>query len=181
LKKLILILAALLFLHCAPQKKSLGILQVSFQFNKAKSDVDPSYQIAIWLEDSAENYVKTLFLSEYLSYGGYNDSTICPNWNSKAAWDKAPMDEYDAVTHPTPPVGDNMFEFGLDSLGIESGDYFCCVQAHLIENYNILYKNKINLNRVGATSGDAEYEPSVYEGAEAVLTNVTARIIKEQN
>ena len=140
--KKLYVLALLLLLHCS-QKPS-GTLLVSFQFNPAEGDVEPSYQLAVWLEDVNENYIKTLFLSEYLSYGGYNDSTICPNWNAKADWDNAPMEAYDAVTAATPPVGENVLTFALDTLNINLGEYLCCVQAHLIENYNITFKNRIN-------------------------------------
>lgn len=179
MKKVALLLSFLLIVQCAPHKKSLGTLHVFFQFNKAEGDVEPSYQLAIWLEDAQEHYAKTLFLSEYLSYGGYNDSTICPAWNSQADWDKAPMEAYDAVTRATPPLGDNVFEFGLDTLGVEPGEYWCCVQAHLIEEYNILFKNKIEIGQTGESTSDPVFEPKAYPGAETILANVTARIFKE--
>jgi hypothetical protein len=177
LKKCALLFASFLMLQCA--QKSPGTLQVAFQFNKAEGDVEPSYQLAVWLEDVNENYVTTLFLSEYLSYGGYNDTTICPNWNAKADWDNAPMEAYDAVTRATPPVGENVLEFALDTVNVELGEYLCCVQAHLIENYNITFKTKINLKAEGQATTDAIYEPKVYAGAEHFLANVTARVVKE--
>lgn len=151
---------------------------MSFQFNPAQGDVEPSYQIAIWLEDADEQYVKTLLLSEYLSYGGYNDTTICPAWNSQADWDNAPMEDYDAVTRATPPVGNNLYAFSLDTLGLEHGDYFCCVQAHIIEDYNILFKQKLNTRKYEQTTSDAIYDPRSYSGAEVVLANVSSQLLK---
>ncbi len=174
------VFALLLLIHCAPKEPSLGRLDVSFQFNKPESDVEPSYQLAVWLEDVDENYIKTLFLSEYLSYGGYNDTTICPNWNSKADWANAPMHDYDAVTRATPPIGENLLEFDLDTLNIQPGEYLCCVQAHLIEDYNITFKSKIKLNHEGRATSEAQYEPRAYDGAETFLANVTATIVKEK-
>jgi len=47
-----------------------------FHLNDIQSFV-PSDQIVIWLENSDSTLVKTLFVSEYLSYGGYNIPEIC--------------------------------------------------------------------------------------------------------
>ena len=156
----------------------MGTLQINFQFNKAEGDIEPSYQTAIWLEDIEGHYVKTLFLSEYLSYGGYNDSTICPAWNSQSDWDNAPMEAYDAVTRATPPLGEHLYQFGLDSLDLTPGDYFCNIQVHLIEDYNILFKNKLDISTCGETTSDAIFEPGAYSGAEMVLAQVIFRIDK---
>ena len=82
-----------LCIGCA-KTPNLGIIQIQFTFHEATADLVPSYQTSIWLEDGQNNYMKTLFLSEYLSYGGYNDSTICPAWNSVADWDNAPMESF---------------------------------------------------------------------------------------
>lgn len=172
-----MLLLAFLFIQCSQGPDT---LQVAFQFNGAEGDVEPSYQLAVWLEDLDESYVSTLFLSEYLSYGGYNDTTICPAWNSKADWDNAPMEAYDAVTAATPPVGNNLLEFAFDTLNVEPGDYLCCVQAHLIENYNITFKNKVNFKIEGETAGEAVYEPEAYKGAETFLANVSARVFKKE-
>ena len=167
-------------MHCAPKKSPMNVLQVSFQFSRATGDVEPSYQTAIWLEDE-EGYVKTLLLSEYLSYGGYNDSTICPSWNSKADWGNAPMDAYDAVTRATPPLGDHLYLFDLDTLNVEPGEYWCCLQTHIIEDYNILFKNKIKTTEPSEeVQSDAVFIPSAYPGAEQVLTHVMARVVKKQ-
>jgi hypothetical protein len=173
-----LFLVALLFLLRCTADSPKGTLQISFQFNPAQRDVEPSYQIAIWLEDADEQYVKTLLLSEYLSYGGYNDTTICSAWNSQADWDNAPMQAYDAVTRATPPVGDNLVAFALDTLELEHGEYFCCVQAHVIEDYNILFKQKMNTRKYAQTTSDPIYDPQAYAGAEDVLANVTTQLVK---
>lgn len=176
----VLLCAAVLFSACA-KKQSLGTLQVTFTFNQATGDVEPSFQTAVWLEDADSHYVKTLFLSEYLSYGGYNDSTICPAWNSLADWGHAPMKAYDAVTRATPPLGVKFLHFNLDSLALPPGAYLCCVQTHIIEDYNILFKNRIDIGRTGnETTFPAIYAPNAYPGAENILADVKTVILKNE-
>jgi len=58
-------------------------LEVTFQLNQMENFV-PSNQLVIWLERPDGSFVKTLFISEYLAYGGYNLPEICSDWTSKA-------------------------------------------------------------------------------------------------
>ena len=87
MKKYSLLLLAVLFLfNCDHQEKgkSSEKLEIAFQFNPSEDrNVEPSYQLAVWLEDPEAAYIKTLFVSDYLSIGGYNDSSICPEWSRK--------------------------------------------------------------------------------------------------
>ena len=68
-----------------------GTIEVSFLFLKAEGAV-PSYQTAIWLENEEGRYFKTLFLSEYLSLGGFNHEYVCPDWVKQADWEKILLD-----------------------------------------------------------------------------------------
>jgi hypothetical protein len=131
-----------------------GTLEVSFAFKKASGMV-PSYQIAVWLEDESGKYVKTLFLSEYLSAGGYGLDYVCPDWVKQAQWDKAPESEYDAVTRPTPKVGSTTLKFDALKRGIVPGKYRFCLQVHLVGKLNILHRGEIT---VGAEAAEAPAE-----------------------
>ena len=51
---------------------------------------DPSYQTTIWLEDDNGKLLKILFVSDYLSYGGFVHPMICPTWAKQADWENAP-------------------------------------------------------------------------------------------
>jgi hypothetical protein len=154
-----------------------GTLQVSYTFAMAQG-LEPSYQIAVWLEKEDGRFVKSLFLSEYLAYGGFNDPTICPDWSRIAGWDKATEAEYDAVSRPTPPIGSHTLTVDCKAREIEPGTYVYGVEAHIVENFNILYKGRITIG--GAAAEDtaaANYIPRKHESAADVINSVSARYV----
>ena len=67
-------------------KPKIGFLEITYELNEI-TEMEPSYQIAVWLEDENHAYVRSLFVSEYLSYGGYNLKEICSDWNKKVDWE----------------------------------------------------------------------------------------------
>lgn len=115
---------------------------ITFQLNNIQSFV-PSHQLAIWLEREDSSIVKTLFLSEYLSYGGYNIPSICGEWSSKTNWSEVTQEEFDAVTSATPGVG--IVKLKLESAAdmIPDGKYRIFIEVHLAEEYNELYSSEI--------------------------------------
>ncbi len=154
-----------------------GTLQISYAFSTAQG-LEPSYQIAIWLEKEDGQFVRSLFISEYLAYGGFNDPTICPEWTKIAGWDKATEAEYDAVSKPTPPIGSHTLKIDCKARGIVPGTYVYCVEVHIVENFNILYKGKI---AIGGTAAEdtavASYIPRKHESAGDVISGVSAKYI----
>ncbi|RPJ64037.1 MAG: DUF2271 domain-containing protein [Acidobacteria bacterium] len=173
---LIAILAAGSVLGLAAEPAD-GTLLISYAFSTAQ-DLEPSYQIAIWLEKEDGQFVRTLFISEYLAYGGFNDPTICPDWTKIAEWDKATEAEYDAVSKPTPPIGSNTLKLDCKARGIEPGTYVYCVEVHIVENFNILYKGKIAIGAGAAEdTAVATYIPSKHESAANVIHGVAAKYI----
>jgi len=160
-----------------------GTLEITFHFNKAE-EVVPSYQIAIWLESEEGEFVKTLFVSQYLAGSGILHEGICPDWVKQAHWEKVDESEFDAVAGATPPIGANTLKFDCQSKGILPGTYRFCVQAHINENYNILYRGKIAVGH-DASEGRAEafYSPKKHPLAAEILCDVRATYVpgKESN
>ncbi len=154
-----------------------GTLEISFLFNRAEGIV-PSYQIAVWLESGAGKYAKTLFVSEYLSGGGFNHRDVCPDWVKEADWEKADETEFDAVTRPTPPIGARTLKIDCLKRGIEPGTYRFCVQAHIVEKYNILYRGIIVVGEQASEAvGEAFYSPAKHPQAADVLSDVRAKYV----
>ncbi|RPI27824.1 MAG: DUF2271 domain-containing protein [Acidobacteria bacterium] len=152
-----------------------GTLDITYAFAAAEG-LEPSYQIAIWLEKEDGEFAKTLFISEYLAYGGFNDPTICPAWTTVAGWDKATEAEYDAVSKPTPPIGSHTLKVDCKQRGIEPGTYVYAVQAHIIENFNISYRGKITIGGEGnEDTAVVTYTPSKHEKADKVIHSVSAK------
>jgi hypothetical protein len=160
-----------------PGQAASGTIEISFLFNNAEGVV-PSYQIAIWLEYESGEYVKTLFVSEYLSGGGYDHGDVCPDWAKLAHWEKAQESEFDAATRPTPPIGARTLKFECEKRGIAPGAYRYCVQAHIVEKYNILYRGKITIGQgASETAGEVFYSPGKHPLAADILYDVRARYV----
>jgi hypothetical protein len=159
----------------APNPGAEGEVEISFVFGAAEG-VAPSFQTAVWLEDEQGKYVKSLFVSEYLAYGGFNDPTICPAWTKVANWAQASEADYDAVSRPTPPIGSHTLRVSCREKGVPAGAYQYCIQVHIIEGYNILYRGKIQIG--GSDVEDVptpSYVPDKHPSADSVVSSVKVR------
>ena len=119
-----------------------------FEFRFHLQDIQtfvPSCQMAIWLETPDSSYVRTLFLSEYLSYGGYNLPEICSEWSSKSKWDEVTKEEFDAVTAATPSVGDVELKLQCPAGLIPVGKYLVFIEVHLVDEFNELYYAELEI------------------------------------
>jgi hypothetical protein len=135
---------------------------ISFNLNDIQSFV-PSNQIAIWLETADSSYVRTLFLSEYLSYGGYNIREICYDWSSKTKWDEVSKEEFDAVTSATPGVGDVKLKLQCPASLVPEGKYLIFIEVHLADEYNELYSGELTISgKKSATNLSVIYKPGRY-------------------
>jgi len=149
-----------------------GYLELSYNFNKV-GGVQPSYQTAIWLEDSTGKYLKTLFVSEFLSYGGYHDSTICPHWNKWADWENASQDIYDAVTQATPSLGTNILKIDCQREKLAPDVFRCCIEVHIVDVYNVLWCSEIDLGENWIENkGEILYIPKRHPLASNTITDV---------
>jgi hypothetical protein len=136
----------------------------------------PSNQIAIWLQKAGGEYVKTFFVCDYLSYGGYTIPTICPHWVSKVKWGEASKEIVDAVSQATPDIGNVTLEFDFTYDELETGKYNYYIEIHVAENYNELYYGEIEIvdKMKNPIIGSMEiaYLPEKYYKGNGLLTNV---------
>lgn len=171
-----ILLLWLLFTGCDKSEFVTGFLEIEYQLIPGQSEVVPSYQTVIWLEDQRGDYVKSLLVSEYLSYGGYHDSTICPTWQAQVDWDNVPEAEFEAVTRATPPIGMNHLKIELAPIQLPPGNYRFLVETHIQEKYNVLYAGEIELGRKpNESSATVQYVPTEHPLAGEVLRNVKAK------
>lgn len=137
-----------------------------FEFRFHLQDIQsfvPSCQMAIWLETPDSNYVKTLFLSEYLSYGGYNLPEICSEWSSKSKWDEVSKEEFDAVTAATPSVGDVELKLQCPAGVIPLGKYLVFIEVHLVDEFNELYYAELDITgKKNERDLNVKYVPGKY-------------------
>lgn len=119
--------------------------ELSFKMNMTETFTS-SDQLVIWLEKPDSTFVKTLFLSEYLAYGGFAITSICPDWSGRVNWKELSKEEFDAITGATPGQGDVKLKLEVEKDNIPDGEYNIFIEVHLAENYNELYSATINLS-----------------------------------
>ena len=119
-------------------------IKLSFHLNKIEAFTS-SDQLVIWLEKPDSTFVKTLFISDYLAYGGFALTTICTDWSGRAAWKNITKEEFDAVTAATPIHGNVEFDFEIQKEKVPDGEYNLFIEVHLAEDYNELYSGTVNL------------------------------------
>ena len=158
LNKLNLLVLFLLLISASGSKDRK--LELKFHLNDIQSFV-PSYQMAIWIENTDGTFIRTLFLSEYLSYGGYNLPEICPEWSKKAAWENVSKEEFDAVTGATPGTGEVDLKLTCPGNILPEGKYRLFVEVHLVDEYNELYTSDIEIS---GKKGTGEFKVSYING-----------------
>jgi len=168
-----------LLIPSAPRAESPaeGQLEITLHLNPADTDAfQPSYQTVIWLETLEGDYVRSLFVSEYMSYGGFMLPEVCPRWHAKSNWEQNYEEEMDAVTSATPGLNETVLTFDCAKLEISPGVYRYCVQTHIVEDYNILYSGEIRIGgEENASAAEVTYTPSEHPDALKVLTAVSAK------
>lgn len=150
------------------------VFDLSFRLNKMKLFV-PSNQLVVWLEKSDGSFVKTLFISEYLAYGGFNIPTICPDWSTKANWQESVPEDFDAITGATPQNGIVDLELQCLKKEVPEGNYNVMVEVHLAEDFNELYQGNLVVSRKKFSNElKVTYKPEKYSKMDStdILSNV---------
>ena len=176
---LLILTANIIGFSYVPAEPVAGKLQISYLVTTD----DASRFTAVWLENEDGELVKTLFVSSELAQGAFTvEGDICPDWIKKSHWEKASQAEVDAVSGPTPTVGSGSLSFDLKKHEILPGAYFFCMQIHVHDNYNILYKGQIRLGEKPAEAqAEVFYSPKRYESAEDLLRDVRAQFTPESD
>jgi hypothetical protein len=152
-------------------------LDVSFNFNMV-DDPRPSLLTVIWLEDTNKNRLQTLFVSKWLSEGGFRLGYVCPEalGPDSSYWGTARQTNQplvDAVTHPTPLYGKTAMNLPIS---INQNNVRCCIETHLSGPYQILYSALMNLQSDSAdATGTVTYIPQKPDYID-VLSDVKFRV-----
>ena len=108
-----------------------------------------SNQFAIWIEDSNEKLVKTLYVTNFTADGGYNKRPGCtPLWVEKANAKELTKEQIDAFSGATPLTGKQIYNWDLtDTQGkkMPAGEYIYMVQGTLYGESQVLFKGKITI------------------------------------
>jgi len=157
-------------------------LEFSFVINApVRETIDPlPYPTsAIWLLDSAGNYVTSLMVSQWLGSEGYLEPEICPAWSQTSGWPEGlSRAQIDAVTSPTPSAygTPHVFTFNCAEMGIAPGTYIYNLEVSVETGYNILAWGEIETGGAAAEShASIAYAPDVHPDAGEALSHVTVK------
>lgn len=107
-----------------------GKLEISFLFER---DDAASSQYAVWVEDLAGKLVKTLYVTDFTTSGGFRRrSEGLPTWVSKADRSELSQNLVEALAASTPKSGEKRYVWdGKDQSGksVEAGEYRFCVES----------------------------------------------------
>ncbi|MDX2429875.1 MAG: DUF2271 domain-containing protein [Bacteroides sp.] len=147
-------------------------LVFSYQIEK-KEKVNPSYCMAIWLETLDGNYVKTLYASDWLAYGGYTVEGVCPVWVEKSIWATNADELPDAISGATPIVGAREMRFQWNKKELPAGRYIYKIEVHLAADYNEIYSGEIEFGKASSRSETkVEYFPEKHKEIAGLLSDV---------
>lgn len=147
-------------------------LFISYQLVK-KEKVNPSYCMAIWLETLDGAYVKTLYASDWLAYGGYSLEGVCPIWVAQSDWVNNADELPDAISGATPHAGAMEMRFPWKKKELPSGRYTCRIEVHLTADYNEIYSGEIEFGKASNRSeAKVDYYPEMHKEIAGLLKDV---------
>ena len=125
-----------------------------------------SNQWAVWIEDGAGKFVKTLFVTDYMArrQGWKVRTQSLITWVKAANIPNLPQAEIDAVSGATPPAGLHSVTWDLkDASGkpVIEGEYIFRVEASLLRDNTALFTGKIRIGGVrSASNAEVSYFPA---------------------
>lgn len=129
---------------------TIDVTRVDITFDYDRVPGQASKQLAVWIEDSDGNVVKTLYVSNFTGRArGYEKRKDALNhWVSAAKPEEMTDDEIDAVSGATPDDGSQRFSWDLtDEEGrtVPAGVYSIYLEGTLFWSSNVVYKGSIDL------------------------------------
>lgn len=160
-----------------------GKLKISMDF--VHSNTQASNQYAVWIENMDGDVVKTLFVTNFTSNGGYTmrEDSI-PTWVSHAKPSEMTKTQIDAITGATPSNGTYSYIWdGTDNNGNEvaNGTYTFHIEGTLYWSSIVHYQGNVDM---GASENSLLDVEAVYTEEtnqnKNMLSNVTAEYIIEE-
>jgi hypothetical protein len=168
MKKILLsslaILAAALLLCGTTAAAEPGRVEISFTFQQLAGFA--SNQYAVWIEDDAGEYVRTVFATRFTADGGWKTRPLAlAHWVEKSSLPEMSSGAVDAFSGPTPRPGEQTYVWDCkDNAGttVPAGKYVVCVEGTLRNEDVVIYTAAVE---VGGPSKEAEVRTE-YFGSE---------------
>ncbi|MCD7962657.1 MAG: DUF2271 domain-containing protein [Rikenellaceae bacterium] len=124
-------------------------LEITYNVNRIPGP--GSNQIAVWIEDAQENYVRSLYASRFTADGGYVRREVSlSEWIEKSDWANASKEEIDAVSGSTQTEGLATLVWDFkDKSGewIKSGRYIICIEANIKNEKKMFYRGVVVVDK----------------------------------
>jgi len=154
--------------------------EVSFNFTRQGGPA--SNQFAVWVEDAAGQYIKTLYATRWTAVGGWQRRpTSIPVWVSRSNLGEKTSGQLDAVSGATGQTGRRTFTWnGTDSGGslVPPGNYVIYVEGTLRWENQVMFRSTFSVGQ-GAVPAHTSVTFSGGSTAErGMLTGVTVRALR---
>jgi hypothetical protein len=129
-----------------------------------------SNQIAIWIEDTLQNHICTLFATRFTTTGGYVYRPLSlGEWTAKFDLKNASKEEVDAITGSTPQSGLQIVSWNCkDKSGkaFPAGTYIVRMEANILDADKMFFSGKIKIGgSAQQTLGEITYSsPNLASG-----------------
>jgi hypothetical protein len=111
-----------------------------------------SNQIAIWIEDTLQHHICTLFATRFTANGGYVYRPISlSEWAAKFDLKNTSKEEVDAVTGSTPQSGQQIVTWnGKDKSGnaFPAGTYIVRMEANILDADKMFFRGEIKIGGI---------------------------------
>jgi|WetSurMetagenome_2_1015567.scaffolds.fasta_scaffold02598_4 hypothetical protein len=108
-----------------------------------------SNQLAIWIEDSKGNHIRTLFATHFTATGGYKYRPVSlSEWASKFDLKNATGEQVDAISGSTPQAGKQTVVWdGKDQAGrlVTAGKYIVRMEANIHNEDRMFFRAEVNI------------------------------------
>jgi hypothetical protein len=174
--KKLLILSALLLGGSALWAQS---AELSFDFKRITGS--GSNQFAVWVEDEASAYIKTLYATRFTATGGWERRPASiPIWVKKSALANMSKTNVDALTGATPQTGKLTYRWDFtDGKGakVKPGKYKIILEATLRNTTEVVYSAEIQSDVASNNAVEPKYSgKSVVE--REMIGGVRIKVIK---
>jgi hypothetical protein len=141
--KKLMVLAALVLVGGALRAET---AEISFSFSRLGGH--GTNQFAVWIEDEAGNYIKTLLATRFtVSEKGWTTRPASlPVWIEKSKRPEMARAEIDALTGSTPQTGKLAYQWDFTDKGgakVKAGKYKIILQATLRDENQVIYSAEI--------------------------------------
>lgn len=157
-------------------EKAQHCVEVSFDF--LRKGGTGTTQFAIWVEDSEEKYIKTIFVTSFTTVRGgwrFRNQNL-PNWIKTSNVEKMPRKKMDAISGATPGNRRVVKVWDLtdeDGAPVAPGEYTVYLEGTIRRENQVLYRTQIHVGGEGTSIEPVPEYAGTDEKERDMISNVS--------